>query len=591
MRRYVLFTIIMLGAVAGGAMLSAQGELQPALYRGGAARNGFIKEPVSPPLTLLWKFATFETYRNNNCTPIVSGDGKVFFAVNKDVYGLDAATGDPLWTKKTPDGSVSHSLTLTDAVAAPLAFFPPNLLLVGTKASREKSLVAINTDKGTAAWDFNAGGAVYGSPLAAGNNQVLFGTTSGVIWGGTLAVDGMTDTWRVPPTDSLGGAVQGSLAVAGNMAYAVAGDLLYAVSIPNRKMAWTAQLGDSAQSGPIIVNDQIIVAAGERLVGFSQKGIRLWVKPLSSGARINSAPAARGTTLFFGADEYLYAFDLMQKRSPWRVKAKVDGRVLASPFVTDKGVFAGTARGFLVGANLDNGSVQWNYKLPNVGTGTNAVTASPVIVNGRMYVVSDDGTLFCFSAENVDTAEPVVVEASIKVTANDRKPAKYPIDPWADDLAPDEFFVVPGRGPISFEFLLEDFGSGIDWDTVKVYLDEKELKLKSDSNDPSNNSINPIKGTVTAELVGRAIEGSTGRPLADGNHKVTLRVRNWAGNERTDIRPFRVDNAALPPPAPPRDDSGGTGGAGRGGNSGALGGPAGGRAGGGSGGGGRGGGS
>ncbi len=527
----------------------------PALYRGGADRLGYVKEVFSPPLTLLWKFATFTQFRNNTSSPIASGDGRLFFAVSKDVYGVDAETGEPLWKKKGTDDSYTYSLPLTDAVASPLAFFPPNLVLLGTKATRDKSLIAVNADTGAVAWDFNAGGAVYSSPVLAGN-QVLFGTTSGKIWGATLTPTALENAWSV----SVEGAVTGALAVAGNLAYAASGDVLYAINLTTKRIVWQGGMGDTTNSGPVIVGSQVIVAAGERLVGFQKdSGARLWTRALASNARINGSPAVRGTTLFFGADEFVYAFDFVQGRSPWKKSpVKVDGRVLTSPFVSDTGAFAATIRGHLFGFSPSDGAVQWTYRLPTTTKGDNGVSAAPLIHGGRYYVLADDGTLFCFAAENVDVGAPEVLDASLRVVARDRKPAKYPVDPWADDVAPDELFTVPGKGPIGFEFLLEDQGSGVNWDTLKVFLDDNPVKLvRSDSSEPV---VNKLKSTVTLELLARPTEGTSARPLADGIHKVRLEVRNWAGNEVRDVRPFRVDNSALPPDAPVRDPANAGGG-------------------------------
>ena len=84
------------------------------------------------------------------------------------------------------------------------------------------------------------------------------------------------------------------------------------------------------------------------------------------------------------------------------------------------------------------------------------------------------------------------------------------------------------------------------------------MKLKTD---PADASVNSGKSTVTVELKARPMEGTSGVPLADGIRKVRIQVKNWAGNELSDTRAFRVDNASLPPEPPVgRDGAGGLGG-------------------------------
>jgi outer membrane protein assembly factor BamB len=112
--------------------------------------------------------------------------------------------------------------------------------------------------------------------------------------------------------------------------------------------------------------------------------------PDDSGSLV-SVPALSGTALFVLSDNrYLYAIDRQTAVVRWKYLQKgASGE--SSPVACGDKVLCCSKSGIVSILDADSGSLLWEYD-----TGE-PVTACPAVTEGRFYVLTNKGTLFCFA--------------------------------------------------------------------------------------------------------------------------------------------------------------------------------------------------
>jgi outer membrane protein assembly factor BamB len=106
-----------------------------------------------------------------------------------------------------------------------------------------------------------------------------------------------------------------------------------------------------------------------------------------------SVPALSPSTLYILSDDrHLYAIDRGTGRVRWKYLQKGQSGE-SSPLVCTDKIIACTKTGIVSLVDASTGALLWEYD-----TGE-PVTASPAVVKGRFYILTNRGTLFCFGAE------------------------------------------------------------------------------------------------------------------------------------------------------------------------------------------------
>ncbi|RYX80460.1 hypothetical protein EON83_28450, partial [bacterium] len=160
------------------------------------------------------------------------------------------------------------------------------------------------------------------------------------------------------------------------------------------------------------------------------------------------------------------------------------------------------------------------------------ISAPPAVVNGQIFVQSDNAAMYSFTSQSIDADAPRVVEPSISVPdAQDQLTALL--------VGGNNNPTVPGRGPFYFAAQLDDVGSGIDPKTIKVTVDGTPLDAK-------NVEFDLASGILTVTLIDPA-KGGTNYP--DGQKSIGINVSDYAGNVQSAQFNFSVDNTAAAPTA------------------------------------------
>jgi outer membrane protein assembly factor BamB len=219
--------------------------------------------------------------------------------------------------------------------------------------------------------------------------------------------------WRV----QTGGAIRGSLTVAGRVAYAGSTDgVLYALDRDDGGLRWRYDAGSPLASTPAVASGIAIVTGRDgRIHGVDAgTGAGLWQTP--TGADLPwpwggegfdyyvSSAAIAGDTAYVGAgDGGVYALDARTGEVRWR--AATGGRVRGSPAVAEGGVYAGSADGILYAFDAATGDVRWQFRTVGADhdSGTfqfdrRTLQSSPAVRDGMVFVGSRDGGLYAIDA-------------------------------------------------------------------------------------------------------------------------------------------------------------------------------------------------
>jgi outer membrane protein assembly factor BamB len=245
--------------------------------------------------------------------------------------------------------------------------------------SDDNNLYAIDAVTGKEKWRFVKGDAVYSSP-AVSNGVVYVGSDDNNLY----AIDAVTgkEKWRFATIDvvSLSPAILDGVVYIGSYdkPFIDEGEsCLYAIDAVTGKEKWRFTTGDVASSSPAVSNGVVYIAV-----------IHVDFIYVDLGDTSNSAidPPPMQTTQRNG----LYAIDAVTGRVKWFFKT--GSAMSSSPAVFNGVVYVGSDDNNTYAIDAVTGTGKWGFK-----TG-GAVSSSPAVSNGIVYVGSDDNNLYAIDA-------------------------------------------------------------------------------------------------------------------------------------------------------------------------------------------------
>jgi outer membrane protein assembly factor BamB len=195
-------------------------------------------------------------------------------------------------------------------------------------------------------WKVETENYINGTPAIL-NGKIVFGGCDGMI----RVVDPLTG--RQKDTINIGVYIASSPALNLNMAYF--GDYdgtKYCVNISTKKIVWKIQ--GNEDSGAIL-----------------------------------AIPAIRNNSVVIGSeDKYLYCYNSSDGKLLW--KYRTNGRITGSAVLTSTKVLFTGMDGFIYMLGLADGKKLWSF---NAGT---PVGSSPAVINGKFFILTEDGRLLAF---------------------------------------------------------------------------------------------------------------------------------------------------------------------------------------------------
>lgn len=189
----------------------------------------------------------------------------------------------------------------------------------------------------------------------------------------------------------------GQPAVAGDRVYFGSADsYLYCLSTRDGSLIWSYKTLDSLKAAPTIVGDRLIASGLDHNVYCLNAcdGSLIWV--YKTGFEVDSSAAViDGRVYFGGEDHFFYCLNLEDGSLVYK---QLIGSVEGSFTVVDDRIFVGTEQGELYCLNLADGAILWKTPL---GADSNS---TPAVANGLVYTAAEDGYVSCFKGA---TGEPV----------------------------------------------------------------------------------------------------------------------------------------------------------------------------------------
>jgi len=477
--------------------------------------DSYVTEKLSFPLKLNWKYITGLT-ADNPPSPVVS-DGVMYFCAASRLYAMDAESGMLYW-KYPSDQPAEANITLAPCVG-------DDLVYIGTGDGK---LIAVKKKNGEQAWTFATKGAISSAPVLS--SGVLFvGSTDRRLY----TLDAVTGhpIWKggFVTHDSIVGAP----VVHGGLVYFISSDMtMYSAVVSTGQIKWWTRTGPTSKtSSPVFGDNLVFLASGGMIQAFqAQTGYQQWAITLP-GDLTTTPIYANGTLYYACSDHKVYAVTrnkTMRWKAPYDLKANAYG----TPVVVGNTLIVGGGKGNLVALDTETGKEKWTYTVPpsDLGYGKYEyvnMSAPLVVYKGSLYTFSDDGTLFSFRSDISDNTPPIV-----------------------SLVAPRRDSVQPGLGTLTLGAIVSDEGSGVNWSTVSLSLDDSPVDFKT----------KPERGLIWFKR--KATETGRLEALSDGRHTVKLTLADWAGNKTTTEWYFMVDNKITARPdetnteAPGRPQSG-----------------------------------
>jgi outer membrane protein assembly factor BamB len=325
-----------------------------------------LSPSIVPSLELLWAAPIGS---GHGAPAVVGGKAYVAAADGSGVYAFNAITGALIWHVTTAAAEPINSATAVVANA---------VYALGSTGI----LYAFNAANGTLLWSQQLASPGSASPLVVGG-VIYVGSGSNVY---AVATTNGHINWTAPT----GGNIDSSVAVVGGRVFAGSEDHnVYAFNASTGVGIWSFTSGAGIHASPAVANGIVYIGSiDDNFYALrASTGLVVWLK--TTGELIlGSAAVANGLVYVVSIDDNLYAFNVTQGTTVWSVPL---AESVAQVSVADGVVYTGDDDGLVTALDAKTGQY-----LVGVAAGTE-VFGTPVVVNGMLYVSSNDGFLYAFA--------------------------------------------------------------------------------------------------------------------------------------------------------------------------------------------------
>jgi outer membrane protein assembly factor BamB len=353
--------------------------------------------------SLIWNISISSAGSYFVHTPIVYNN-VVYVAGNmSDLYALNISNGNQLWNLSI---NVSSSPAIAD----------------------DKLYISSYTDNNTYAFNVTTGVQIWNRTIV-GVQYSSFSSAS--IYEGTLYIVKEFDNFYALNSttgvqiwnQSSYSRLMNSPTIHSNIIYSPVEtyDIL-ALNRSNGVIIWNSTLsgspsGSSSLSSPNIYNDYLYVAGYSGYFSSlnATTGSVIWNKTVAEDHIFSSATAS-GEKIYLGSnDNNVYSINSTNGEQIWNYTTQGD---LSSPTISDNVLVVGSRDNKTYILNISTGEIIWNY------TTFGEVSSSPSIVNGKVFIGSDDGVVYAFGT---DECIPSLTWTNLSCQTNDNL-SSYPTD-------------------------------------------------------------------------------------------------------------------------------------------------------------------
>ncbi|MEI7732630.1 MAG: PQQ-binding-like beta-propeller repeat protein, partial [Verrucomicrobiota bacterium] len=306
--------------------------------------------------------------------------------VSNNLYALDRRTGATNWVFVS--GITAWGTTPTVG--------PDGGIYVSSGPTVNK-IYKVSGQNGSKVWEFQAGGAFGATPALAQDGLLYVGNFDGNFY--CLNATNGSLVWSYHTAANLNSSA--AIGLNGLVYFGGNDTAFYALNRTNGALAWKFTPGTPyINQSPALGGDGTVYICcndGRLYALNGSTGAALW--SYNAGALIPTSPAlgADGTVYIGTTGGALVALD--GRTGAARLVASLSGTVQGGPFAgTDGNVYVNTDNALIYAVNSANGLVSWSKAVGG------AVGSSVIAPDGKLYVSSTDGNVYCLASASVGGA-------------------------------------------------------------------------------------------------------------------------------------------------------------------------------------------
>jgi outer membrane protein assembly factor BamB len=513
---------------------------------------GQVSADFDGPAPMAWRWADRISARPSG-SPTIVGD-KVYAAVGSRMYCLERESGNQVW--RFPAGEpLAANFTTGASIAG-------NLMIASTD---DKAIYAVDMKTGEKVWQYDAPDGVFSRPVVVGG-AVVFGLASNRII--ALSAQNGQPLWAEPYAPT-GGIYDSMTSWQNSVIFLTSDGLLTALDVTTGRPAWRPRQFTSVSplAGISVYGDNIYVTSGVYLTSLTASAGRVRFETIVPGTlRFNAAVGPEGIVCVT-EDGRMHTYTT-GGRAAFRNGVDLGSSAAVAPTFVGNLVAIPTSNGALNLIDPFSGEKIWNFTVPpmvkgmkvtvTTGGGGGGTTSGGGRGGGGGGAGvggggGGQGTPTEMEIKYVAAAGPVVTEGdTLVVMTDDGSILAFDKNLGVDLTPPDVSMVWPnagdqvsGRAPMLLVFVVNDAGSGVNYDGIKVTINGNPYVHEVDR-----------EGRVLVRILSSS---GPNFPLADGRARLTVALGDWMGNNTAANFVLTIDNT-LPPLGSPKLPEGTTGG-------------------------------
>jgi len=347
---------------------------------------------ITTPLSVQWTFS-MSPDPADVAPPVVQGD-RVFVSHGGTLYCLDNMTGAEVWKFSPEHAGIS---------TAPVPW--KDTIIVG---ATNATVYGLEAATGKPVWERICASTIAASPLVV-NDELIVGA-------GQMVYSLSPDTGDASWICSLDSPAKSGPVSDGSMGYFLCHDgSVQCVDISQGRYRWSVDLRTGPRTfRPVTASQRVIVASGNYVYGVARSGSLAWTAEMPTA--VGAGPALIGDLLYVPCvDGKLYTLYPRSGAPYHHIDYSIDHSITSTPVVTDNIVAVGTGDALVYLFDAATGKVKWTYRcrapeqLASEGA-EYGIYAPLVISNGSVYCLVGSGDLYRFSASAPDPVGPSYAE-------------------------------------------------------------------------------------------------------------------------------------------------------------------------------------
>lgn len=267
--------------------------------------------------------------------------------------------------------------------------------------------------RGQVAWQRNAGGGIFSSPILA-DGILYVGSTSGNL----AAMDARTG--RVFWQHRVGQYLNDTTPVIVGRVVFVAANRSWVLALDrtNGQQLWAVNLGEVIQAPPAYADGLVLVNARTTTFALDARtgNVKWRFHERGEGWPTQMAPAVFGSMVYItqGTTNTVYALSLSSGHQMW--SHDVGDRLISSPLVAGQQVVVGTWNGHVEALDATTGAPHWGYNVNQAlkpGSPQDGIAGSPASAGDLLFIGTYSGNVLALGLRDGQLKWTQVIDAAV----------------------------------------------------------------------------------------------------------------------------------------------------------------------------------